>query len=52
MTIGGAPLVVRCGAMGDMVILLSLTEGLSRRFGRPVDVVSSGGWTRCSSRSD
>jgi heptosyltransferase-2/heptosyltransferase-3 len=32
--------------MGDMVILLSLTEALYRRFGRPVDVVSSGGWTR------
>jgi heptosyltransferase-2/heptosyltransferase-3 len=41
-----APLVVRCGAMGDMVILLSLTEALHRRFGRPVDVLTSGGWSR------
>lgn len=40
------PLVVRCGAMGDMVILLSLIEALRRRFGQPVDVVTSGGWSR------
>jgi heptosyltransferase-2/heptosyltransferase-3 len=41
----GAPLVVRCGAMGDMVLVLSLAEALHRRFGEKVDVVSSGGWT-------
>jgi heptosyltransferase-2/heptosyltransferase-3 len=40
------PLVVRCGAMGDMVMILSLVDLLSRRFGTPVDVLSSGGWTR------
>jgi len=40
------PLVVRFGAMGDMVIALALIEALHRRFGAPVDVVSSGGWTR------
>jgi ADP-heptose:LPS heptosyltransferase len=42
----GRPLVVRCGAMGDMVIVLALTAALHRRFGQPVDVISSGGWTR------
>jgi heptosyltransferase-2/heptosyltransferase-3 len=40
------PLVVRFGAMGDMVIVLTLIEALHRRFGTPVDLVSSGGWTR------
>lgn len=40
------PLVVRFGAMGDMVIVLGLIEALHRRFGMPVDVVSSGGWTK------
>jgi len=40
------PLVVRFGAMGDMVIVLGLIEALHRRFGVPVDVVSSGGWTK------
>ncbi|HEX9207025.1 MAG TPA: glycosyltransferase family 9 protein [Steroidobacteraceae bacterium] len=43
---GSAPLVVRCGAMGDMVLVLSLVEALHRRFGTRVDVISSGGWTR------
>lgn len=43
---GSAPLVVRCGAMGDMVLVLSLVEALGRRFGSKVDVISSGGWTR------
>ena len=33
------PLVVRFGAMGDMVIVLGLIESLYRRFGVPVDVV-------------
>lgn len=46
METGSAPLVVRCGAMGDMVLVLSLVEALSRRFGSQVDVISSGGWTR------
>jgi heptosyltransferase-2/heptosyltransferase-3 len=40
------PLVVRCGAMGDMVILLALIAALHRRFGTAVDVLSSGAWTR------
>ena len=40
------PLVMRCGAMGDMVLLLPLIRTLSESFRAPVDVVSSGGWTR------
>ncbi|HET7203005.1 MAG TPA: glycosyltransferase family 9 protein, partial [Steroidobacteraceae bacterium] len=39
------PLVVRCGAFGDMVIVLSLVAALSRRFGAPVDVLTSGSWS-------
>jgi hypothetical protein len=47
------PLVVRFGAMGDMVIALALIEALHRRYGTPVDVVSSGGGGHvpCSSAS-
>lgn len=40
------PLLVRCGAMGDMVLLQPLLARLSQRYGTPVDVLSSGGWTR------
>jgi ADP-heptose:LPS heptosyltransferase len=40
------PLVVRFGSMGDMVIALALIHALHQRFGEPVDVVSSGSWTR------
>lgn len=32
--------------MGDMVLVLALTEALHRRFGQPVDVLTSGGWSR------
>lgn len=32
--------------MGDMVLLQPLIRTLSARFGAPVDIVSSGGWTR------
>jgi ADP-heptose:LPS heptosyltransferase len=39
------PLVVRCGAFGDMVIVLSLVAALSRRFATPVDVLTSGSWS-------
>ncbi|HUI59892.1 MAG TPA: glycosyltransferase family 9 protein, partial [Steroidobacteraceae bacterium] len=41
-----APLVIRFGAFGDMVLLTVLLRHLQVRFGRPVDVVSSGPWTR------
>lgn len=40
-----APLVMRFGAFGDMVLLTVLLRHLYARFGRPVDVVSSGVWT-------
>jgi heptosyltransferase-2/heptosyltransferase-3 len=40
------PLVVRFGAMGDMVLLTVLIRALNARFGRPIDVVASGPWTQ------
>jgi ADP-heptose:LPS heptosyltransferase len=40
------PLVVRFGALGDMVILTVLIRHLHARFGQPVDIVASGGWVR------
>lgn len=39
------PLVVRCGALGDMVLLTPLLRLLQARYGGTVDLVSSGGWT-------
>jgi ADP-heptose:LPS heptosyltransferase len=39
------PLVMRCGAFGDMVLLTPLLRQLHLRFGAPVDVISSGAWT-------
>jgi heptosyltransferase-2/heptosyltransferase-3 len=39
------PLVVRCGAMGDMVMVTTLLRVLAARHGAPVDVLSSGAWT-------
>lgn len=39
------PLVVRFGAFGDMVLMIPALKLLQERFGRPCDVVSSGGWT-------
>jgi ADP-heptose:LPS heptosyltransferase len=41
----GAPLVVRCGAFGDMVLLTALIRPLHARFGQPVDIVTSGAWS-------
>ena len=40
------PLVMRCGAFGDMVLLTVLLRQLHSRFGKPVDVISSGPWTQ------
>jgi ADP-heptose:LPS heptosyltransferase len=40
------PLVMRCGAFGDMVLLTPLLRQLQLRFGTSVDVISSGLWTR------
>ncbi|HVN41667.1 MAG TPA: hypothetical protein VMT50_02710, partial [Steroidobacteraceae bacterium] len=42
---GARPLVVRCGALGDQVILLPLIHALHRRFGGPVDLLASGEWS-------
>jgi hypothetical protein len=39
------PLVVRCGAFGDMVLVTALIRDLSARFGGPVDVLTSGPWS-------
>jgi len=39
------PLVMRFGAFGDMVLLTVLLRQLHARFGKPVDVISSGPWT-------
>lgn len=39
------PLVVRCGALGDMVLLTPLIRLLARRYDRPVDLLTSGSWT-------
>lgn len=39
------PLVVRFGALGDMVLMTVAIQELSRRFASPVDVLSSGAWT-------
>lgn len=39
------PLIVRCGAFGDMVLLTPLVRLLAARYGSPVDLVGSGAWT-------
>jgi len=39
------PLVVRCGAFGDMVLITALIRPLFARFGQPVDIVTSGSWS-------
>ncbi len=39
------PLLIRCGAFGDMVLVSVLIQQLSSRFGCPVDVVTSGPWS-------
>jgi ADP-heptose:LPS heptosyltransferase len=43
--IDARPLVVRCGAFGDMVLITTLVRELSARFGREVDIVTSGPWS-------
>ncbi len=40
------PLIVRFGALGDMVLLTVLIRHLHKRFGQPVDIMASGGWAR------
>jgi len=39
------PLVMRCGGFGDMVLVTVLLRQLHARFGKPVDLISSGPWT-------
>jgi heptosyltransferase-2/heptosyltransferase-3 len=39
------PLVVRCGAFGDMVLLTALLRVLYARFRVPADIVTSGPWS-------
>jgi len=39
------PLVVRCGAFGDMVLVTSLIRELQARFQSDVDVLTSGPWS-------
>ncbi|HLW25762.1 MAG TPA: glycosyltransferase family 9 protein [Steroidobacteraceae bacterium] len=39
------PLVVRCGAFGDMVLITALLRVLHAQFGMPVDVLTSGPWS-------
>lgn len=38
------PLIIRFGALGDMVILTALIKALHQRFGQAVDVVTAGAW--------
>lgn len=40
------PLVMRFGAFGDIVLLTVLLRHLHARFGKPVDLISSGPWTQ------
>jgi ADP-heptose:LPS heptosyltransferase len=42
---GLRPLVMRCGAFGDIVLLTALLRQLQLRFSEPADVISSGSWT-------
>jgi ADP-heptose:LPS heptosyltransferase len=39
------PLVMRCGAFGDMVLLTALLRQLHARLGTPADLIASGSWT-------
>ncbi|MDB6116092.1 MAG: glycosyl transferase family 9 [Lacunisphaera sp.] len=39
------PLVMRFGAMGDMVLLIPMLKALQQRYGQPCGLVSSGSWT-------
>jgi ADP-heptose:LPS heptosyltransferase len=42
---GVRPLIVRCGAFGDMVLITALIRDLAAQFGRDVDVLTSGPWS-------
>jgi len=51
-TASSRPLLVRFGALGDMTILTVMIRRLYERFGVPVDIVGSGGWTRPVHRTE
>jgi ADP-heptose:LPS heptosyltransferase len=40
------PLVVRCGALGDMVLLTAFIRVLAERYQCAVDILTSGPWSR------
>ncbi len=42
----GPPLLVRYGALGDMVLLTVAIRHLYQRLGQPIDVLGTGPWTR------
>ncbi len=42
----GAPVIVRFGAMGDMVLVTPLARALAARHGAPCTVVGHGGWVQ------
>jgi heptosyltransferase-2/heptosyltransferase-3 len=44
-SVNSPPLVVRCGAFGDMVLVTPLLRALAVRFGCRVDVLTSGPWS-------
>ena len=39
------PLVMRFGAMGDMILLVPMLKALQQRYGQPCELVGSGPWT-------
>lgn len=45
MSASARPLIVRCGALGDMVMLTTLIRLLHARYGQRVDVLTTGAWT-------
>lgn len=40
------PLLVRFGAMGDLVLIQPMIQLLAARYGAPVDLLAAGGWVR------
>lgn len=44
--LAGRSLLVRFGAMGDMVLILPLLQALADHSGLPVDILSNGSWIR------
>jgi heptosyltransferase III len=46
------PVVVRFAALGDVVLLTVLLDALAKRYGQPVNLLCSGGWTRALLAND